>query len=154
MRAADIVTAAVLMAVGGLVMFDAVSLGYDWGTDGPKSGFFPFWLSVAMVLACALLIVQALRQHAGGRPFVTRAQLRPVLAVVVPATAMVALMEVAGLYVAAALYIGFYMRWVGRHRWLTIVVLALGIPIVTFVIFERWFLVPMPKGPLEAWLGL
>ena len=154
MRAADIVTAAVLMAVGGLVMFDAVRLGYDWGTDGPKSGFFPFWLSVVMVLACALLIVQALRQRAGGRPFVTRAQLRPVLAVLVPATAMVALMEVAGLYVAAALYIAFYMRWVGRHRWLTIVVLALGIPIVTFVIFERWFLVPMPKGPLEAWLGL
>ena len=154
MRAADIVTAAVLMAVGGLVMFDAVRLGYDWGTDGPKSGFFPFWLSVAMVLACALLIVQALRRRADGQSFVTREQLRPVLAVLVPATAMVALMEVAGLYVAAALYIAFYMRWVGRHRWLTIVVLALGIPIATFVIFERWFLVPMPKGPLEAWLGL
>ena len=154
MRAADIVTAAVLMAVGGLVMFDAGRLGYDWGTDGPKSGFFPFWLSVAMVLACALLIVQALRRGAGGRSFVTREQLRPVLAVLVPATAMVALTEVAGLYVAAALYIAFYMRWVGRHRWLTIIVLALGIPIATFVIFERWFLVPMPKGPLEAWLGL
>ena len=153
MRAADIVTAAVLMAVGGLVMFDAVRLGYDWGTDGPKSGFFPFWLSVAMVLACALLIVQALRQRGGDRPFVTRAQLRPVLAVLVPATAMVALMEVAGLYVASTLYIAFYMRWVGRHRWATVVVLALGIPIATFVIFERWFLVPMPKGPLEAWLG-
>ena len=25
--------------------------------------------------------------------------------------------------------------------------------VVTFVIFERWFLVPLPKGPLEAWLG-
>ncbi len=62
-------------------------------------------------------------------------------------------MEVAGLYVAAALYIGFYMRWVGRHAWPSIAALALGIPIVTFVIFERWFLVPMPKGPLEAWLG-
>ena len=154
MRAADIVTAAVLMAVGGLVMFDAVRLGYDWGTDGPKSGFFPFWLSVAMVLACALIIVQALRKRADSRPFVTRAQLRPVLAVLVPATAMVALIEVSGLYVASALYIAFYMRWVGRHRWLTIVALSLGIPIVTFVIFERWFLVPMPKGPLEAWLGL
>jgi putative tricarboxylic transport membrane protein len=154
MRAADLVTAAVLMAVGGVVMFDAVRLGYDWGTDGPKSGFFPFWLSVAMVLACALIIVQALRKRADGRPFVTRAQLRPVLAVLVPATAMVALIEVAGLYVASVLYIAFYMRWVGRHRWLTVVVLALGIPIVTFVVFERWFLVPMPKGPLEAWLGL
>jgi hypothetical protein len=153
MRAADLATAAFLMALGGLVIFDAVRLGYDWGTDGPKSGFFPFWLAVAMVAACALIMLQSLRRRAGAT-FVTREQLRPVLAVLVPATAMVAVMEVAGLYVASALYIAFYMRWVGRHRWLTIVVLALGIPITIFVIFERWFLVPMPKGPLEAWLGL
>src|SRR5689334_6769827 len=152
MRAADLATAAFLMALGGLVIFDAVRLGYDWGTDGPKSGFFPFWLAVAMVAACALIMLQSLRQRAGAT-FVTREQLRPVLAVLVPATAMVAVMEVAGLYVASALYIAFYMRWVGRHRWLTIAVLALGIPIATFIIFERWFLVPMPKGPLEAWLG-
>ena len=152
MRAADLATAAVLMALGGLVLFDAVRLGYDWGSDGPKSGFFPFWLAVAMLVACGLIVLQALRQRTD-KAFVTRERLRPVLAVLLPATAMVAVMEVAGLYVASALYIGFYMRWVGRHRWVTIVVLALGIPIATFVVFERWFLVPMPKGPLEAWLG-
>ena len=152
MRAADLATAAVLMALGGLVLFDAVRLGYDWGSDGPKSGFFPFWLAVAMLVACGLIVLQALRQRTD-KAFVTREQLRPVLAVLVPATAMVAITEVAGLYVASALYIGFYMRWVGRHRWLTIVVLSLGIPIATFIVFERWFLVPMPKGPLENWLG-
>jgi putative tricarboxylic transport membrane protein len=152
MRAADIATAVVLMALGGLVIVDAVRLGHDWGSDGPKSGFFPFWLAVVMVATCALILVQAIRTRTA-KPFVTRAQLRPVLSVLLPAAAMVALMEVAGLYVASALYIGFYMRRVGRHRWFTTVVLALGVPIVTFVIFERWFLVPMPKGPLEAWLG-
>jgi hypothetical protein len=25
--------------------------------------------------------------------------------------------------------------------------------VVTFFVFETWFLVPMPKGPVEAWLG-
>ena len=153
MRAADLATAAVLMALGGLVIFDAARLGHDWGSDGPKSGFFPFWLAAAMVVSCAVIFVQALRRRVD-KPFVSRAQLRPVLSVLLPAAAMVAVTEVAGLYVAAALYIGFYMRWVGRHAWPSIAALALGIPIVTFVIFERWFLVPMPKGPLEAWLGL
>jgi len=153
MRAADIITASVLILLGSLVLVDALRLGIGWGTDGPKSGFFPFWLAVVMVATCALILVQAIRTRTA-KPFVTRAQLRPVLSVLLPATAMVAVMEVAGLYVASALYIAFYRRWVGRHRWFTTVVLALGIPIVTFVIFERWFLVPMPKGPLEAWLGL
>jgi hypothetical protein len=30
---------------------------------------------------------------------------------------------------------------------------AIAVPVLPFVIFEQWFLVPMPKGPLEAWLG-
>ena len=152
MRAADLATAAVLMALGGLVLFDAVRLGYDWGSDGPKSGFFPFWLAVAMLVTCGLIILQALRRRTD-KVFVTREQLRPVLAVLVPATAMVAVMEVAGLYVASALYMGFYMRLVGRHRWLTVVAIGVGVPIATFFVFEKWFLVPMPKGPLETWLG-
>ncbi len=66
---------------------------------------------------------------------------------------MVVLMQWIGLYVASALYIGFYMRWIGRHSWLAVVGLAVGVPLVAFIIFEKWFLVPMPKGPLEAWLG-
>jgi len=27
------------------------------------------------------------------------------------------------------------------------------IAVALFLMFERWFLVPLPKGPLEAWLG-
>jgi uncharacterized membrane protein len=66
---------------------------------------------------------------------------------------MVVLIQPAGLYVASALYIGFYMRWGGRHGWTAVVLCAVGIPLVTFLAFEKWFLVPMPKGPLETWLG-
>ncbi len=62
-------------------------------------------------------------------------------------------MHFIGLYLAAALYLAFYMRWVGRHPWSLVLSLAIGIPLVTFLVFEKWFLVPMPKGPLEAWLG-
>ena len=58
-----------------------------------------------------------------------------------------------GLYVASALYLGFYVRAVGRHKWVTALALAIVLPVVTFVLFERWFLVPLPKGPVEAWLG-
>ncbi len=152
MRLADLVTASFLMLLGGVVLFDAARLGIGWGTDGPKSGFFPFWLAVVMMTTCVAIAAQAAWRRAG-TPFVTREQLGPVLKVLWPATAMVAATEVVGLYVASALYIGFYMRWIGRHRWSTVLALALGIPLATFLVFERWFLVPMPKGPLEAWLG-
>ncbi len=140
------------MLLGSVVLFDAVRLGIGWGTDGPKSGFFPFWLAVILIVACGIIILQTFWRSSRD-VFVTREQLGPVLKVLWPATAMVVLTHFVGLYVASALYIGFYMRWVGRHSWLAVVVLSIGIPVATFLTFEQWFLVPMPKGPLEAWLG-
>jgi hypothetical protein len=152
MRAADVLTAVVLMLLGGVVIADAVRLGIGWGTDGPKSGFFPFWLALLMLAACALILVQSVRRKSPV-PFVIREQLGRVLKVLWPAAAAVALMQFVGLYVASALYMAFYMRWVGRHAWLVVIALAVLIPVATFLVFETWFLVPMPKGPLEAWLG-
>jgi hypothetical protein len=152
MRAADVITASILILFGGVVLYDATRLGFGWGTDGPQSGFFPFWLASLMIVCAAAVIVQQARKphHA---PFVAPDKLAPVFKVLWPAAAAVVLMQWIGLYVTSALYLGFYMRWVGRHRWSAILLISLAIPITTFVIFEKWFLVPMPKGPLEAWLG-
>jgi putative tricarboxylic transport membrane protein len=163
MRAADLITTSVLMLVGGVVIVDAVRLGIGWGTEGPRSGFFPFWLATVLVACCAGVLVQAVRRSAT-RPFVTRERLMPVLTMLGPALGFVilttgvtvlgiTLLPAVGLYVAAAIYLAFSMRWLGNHRWSVIALVAIGLPMVTFVIFERWFLVPMPKGPLEAWLG-
>jgi putative tricarboxylic transport membrane protein len=152
MRAAELVTASVLMILGGIVLFDAVRLGFGWGPDGPRSGFFPFWLALIMVVVCVAIIAQAVRR-AENKSFVSREQLGSVLKVLWPALAFVALIRFVGLYVASALYMGFYMRWVGRHSWATVLLLALGVAIGAFLVFEKWFLVPMPKGPLEQWLG-
>jgi putative tricarboxylic transport membrane protein len=152
MRTADLVTAGFLMLIGGLVLFDANRLGFGWGSDGPQSGFLPFWLGVIMIGSCALIVVQAWRRTSQ-KTFVTREQLAPVLKVLWPAVAMVLAMQVVGLYVASAIYMGFYMRWVGRHSWPAVVGLAVGVPLATFLVFEKWFLVPMPKGPIELWLG-
>src|SRR5438309_6265309 len=152
MRVADLVTASVLLLVGGVVVFDAVGIGIGWGTDGPKSGFFPFWLGMLLIAACARIRGQAARRVAA-KPSVRREQLGPVLKVLWPAVALVVLTLSLGLYVSAALYTGFYMRWIGRHSWLAVLAVAVLFPLATFFIFEKWFLVPMPKGPLEAWLG-
>jgi hypothetical protein len=152
MRAADIVTASFLMVFGGVVLFDAIRLGFRWGTDGPQSGFFPFLLATILLAACGAITVQAVRRKSD-TPFVTREQLGPVLKVLWPAAAMVLLIHFIGLYVASALYLGFYMRWAGRHSWISSVGVAVSVPLLIFLVFEKWFLVGLPKGPLEAWLG-
>src|SRR5262245_51584394 len=152
MRAADLTTAAVLIAGGLLVLWDALRLGVGWGTDGPKSGFFPFWLAVVMIAACAGIVVQAWRR-AHREPFVSREALGPVIKVLAPAIGFVLAMQFLGFYVAAALYMALYMRWIGRYGWGLVALVSLAFPIATFWVFELWFLVPLPKGPVEAWLG-
>ena len=152
MRAAEFVTASILILLGGVVLFDAVRIGFGWGPDGPRSGFFPFWLALIMVVNCAVILAQS-ALGGRGKIFVSREQLGPVLKVLWPATAAVALMHFVGLYVASTLYMAFYMRWVGRHSWMAVVAIAIGLSVGSFLVFEKWFLVPMPKGPLEQWLG-
>lgn len=152
MRTADLTTAAVLMAGGLLVIWDSLRLGIGWGTDGPKSGFFPFWLAALLIACCLGISAQALLRGARG-PFVKREAILPVLKMLLPSAGFVLGTQFIGLYVATALYMGFYMRWIGRYSWVAVVVVSVAFPVVTFLVFEKWFLVPMPKGPLETWLG-
>ncbi len=152
MRTADLTTAMVLMAGGSLVIWDSLRLGIGWGTDGPKSGFFPFWLAVALFACCLGIVAQALRRGDRSR-FLKREAIRPVLQMLLPAAGFVLATQFVGLYVATAAYMAFYMRWIGRYSWAAVVVMSIAFPVVTFLVFEKWFLVPMPKGPLETWLG-
>jgi hypothetical protein len=76
------------------------------------------------------------------------------MSVVVPTAIYVGSMPFIGLYVASMVFIAWFMRWLGNYRWLTTLAIAVGMPVVTYLVFERWFLVPLPKGPLEEWLGL
>ena len=41
----------------------------------------------------------------------------------------------------------------GRFRWSMIVIVSIAVPLALFLLFEIWFLVPLPKGPLEDFLG-
>jgi putative tricarboxylic transport membrane protein len=55
--------------------------------------------------------------------------------------------------VAAAIFILGFMLLIGRENFFKAVTVSIGVPLMLFFVFERWFLVPLPKGPLEAWLG-
>ena len=72
----------------------------------------------------------------------------------VPTTVYVFAVPVLGMYVSSGLLIGVFMKWLGRYSWPMVLAIAIGVPVITYVLFERWFLVPLPKGPLEDWLGL
>ena len=148
MRQAEVGFALTLLGLAVLVAVGSLQLDIGWGLNGPKGGFFPFWLAVGLALCCAVILVQARlsTSQASMQPLVRPGGWMPILKVAGPATAMVALTEMIGLYPAAALYIGLYMRWIGKHHWLLVLAVSIGVPLSSYLIFDKWFLIPMPKG--------
>jgi putative tricarboxylic transport membrane protein len=156
MRKADIGFALLLLGLAVLVAWESLKLDIGWGLNGPEGGFFPFWLAVGLGVCCLVVLAQALRSASPAvqQPLVRPRGWMPILKVALPATAMVALTEMVGLYPAAALYIGVYMRWIGKHHWLLVLAVSLGVPLCSYAIFDIWFLIPMPKGRWGEHLGL
>lgn len=153
-RRADIVVAAIIAAVGGIVIMDSLRLGMGWSEYGPESGYFPFYIGVAMVIASlGTIVLTVLGRGGSDGSFVERTQLRDVMKVLIPSAVFVAMIGVIGIYVSSALFIGAFMRWLGRFPWPTIAAVSILVPFSLFLLFEVWFLVPLPKGPVEDFFG-
>jgi hypothetical protein len=152
-RTVDIVVAALLVGVGAVVMWDSARVGASWASDGPEAGYFPFYVGLIILLSSIANLVVAVLGRGPGGGFVERGQLLSVIKVLVPAGLFVAFVGWLGIYVSAAIYISIFMAWLGRYRPWVIAPVAIGVPLVLFALFEIWFLVPLPKGPLEAALG-
>ncbi len=135
-----------------IVIVGSLKVGIGWGAEGPMAGFFPFYVGVMILIASAVNLVQALPQSREDL-FSEWGQLRQVAFVLIPTAIYVALIPSVGLYVMSIVLIAFFMRWLGKYGWPLIAAIAIGVPVITFIIFEKWFLVPLPKGPIENLLG-
>ncbi len=150
----EVGVAVFLFAVAVLVIVDSVRVGTGWSDDGPRPGDFPFYIGLLLAGAAAWTLVGQLRRWRSDRKaFATRAQLGLVVAVFVPMVVYVAAIFLVGIYVASALLIGYFMRRYGKYGWLATACVSIGVPVALFLVFERWFLVLLPKGPLERLLG-
>jgi putative tricarboxylic transport membrane protein len=153
-RTMELSVAGVFMALACLIMWDNWRLGAQWGSDGPGAGYFPFRIGAIMFVVSAVTFVLHLPDLGSAQTsFVDRSQFKMVLKVLVPTVIFVALIPLTGIYVAAAIFIAFFMLWLGRYRLALVVPVAIGVPAFLFLTFEVWFLVPLPKGPLESAFG-
>lgn len=154
-RTLELVVAALAFALGAIAAYDGSRIGSGWGIEGPQAGYFPFYIGLIICFSSATIFVRALWDRAKAREmFVSRGQIVLVLKMLVPSILYVIGIGLLGIYVSSTLYIGFFMIWLGRYTWVKMVPVALGVSVVFFLLFEVWFKVPLPKGPLEALLGL
>lgn len=155
--AVEAATSLLLAGIGAAAMWDSRRIGAGWGAEGPQSGYFPFWLGAVLLAASlgnlALALRGARRPSKGNGLFVTWPQLRLVLSVLLPTAIYVAAIPFTGLYAASAALVAWFMIRLGGFRWWVAAASGVATALVAFVVFETWFLVALPKGPIETWLG-
>ena len=154
-RWAELCVALLFVLAGAIVIIDSIRVGIDWADDGPRAGYFPFYIGWLLTFAGLYVTVETLLRwkKIGNATFVTGERLKPVLLMLLPSIAFVVLIAWLGIYVAAFIYIGAFMLWQGKYGLLPALAVSAGLPIVLFLVFEKWFLVPLPKGPIENMLG-
>lgn len=153
-RTMNIVVSVALIIVAIVVMISSYRLGAGWAKDvGPDSGYFPFYVALFMFIASGVTLLQNLLKRSPEGSFIAHGELMMVLQVLIPMTVFVVLSIYIGIYISTFLFIGFFMTWHGRYPFYKTIPVAVLVPVALFIIFEIWFLVPLPKGPFEAWLG-
>src|SRR5262245_31556168 len=153
-RGAEIGVAAVTGVFGIIIMIGSLQAGINWGVEGPKAGFFPFYVGLIIVGCSIINLVQMMMTTPSDKLFADWSQLRSVMSVVVPTAIYVAVLPLIGIYISSMLLIGAFMKWLGRYNWGITLAIAIGVPVIAYLLFEKWFLVPLPKGPLEFYFGL
>jgi hypothetical protein len=163
-RTMEIVVALLLLGGAAIVVSDSMRLGFGWEEGvGPAPGYYPFWVAVILGVSSLVTLVTAVLGRGSGEVFVAVRPFGRVMAVLLPALAYVALiggigigpidLPGLGIYVSSAIFIFAFMLAVGRESILKALGVAAVVPVALFFMFEKWFLVPLPKGPLEAMLG-
>jgi hypothetical protein len=162
-RTMEIVIALLLIVAAAIAITDSIRLGFGWTSDGPAPGFFPFWIGTLLAGSSIINLIKAIPDPEGAESFVSWPAFGRVMAVVIPTLLYIAAIGGVslgrfqvpgiGIYAASALFIALFMTIIGRQNIFKAVVVGAGVTLALFLMFERWFLVPLPKGPIEAMLG-
>lgn len=151
----EIATALVIVVFASVVMISNYELGAGWDSSGPQSGYFPFYIGVILFISgMSILVSELIKGSAADHgSFVDGNPFRRVLRILIPTIIYAVAIGYIGIYVATAVFIGTFMVWLGRYRVIVAAAFGVGIALALFLTFEVWFLVPLPKGPLEALFG-
>jgi len=139
-RVVDVTVSLLLLVLAAMLGFDNWRTGIAWDSTGPQAGYFPFYLSVILAGASLYGLVAAfLSRTEASETFVTRAQLRRVMAVFVPTLLFCLATQFLGFYVASFFLIAAFMMMVGKIVLCISLLSAFLFKAIMFVTFELSF---------------
>jgi putative tricarboxylic transport membrane protein len=127
-------------------------------------GFYPTLVLVFLVVSCALLVVQDAFAQRRPAPTVAESQTAPagpprayglVAVAFVTVAAYIALVPLLGFRIATALFVAAFQLVLERpstpRQWLALAAVAVGTSAVTYLVFDQYLTVLLPRGTWTGW---
>lgn len=151
MRLGEIVTAGILALLSIYLMWKSTELniGYISG-EGPGGGAWPFWLSGIMLICTGLIAINWARRSSppsqSTEPALDSEGRKMLVFVGGGIFGFIALTNIISMYGAMAVFLFYYLWFLGRHTILLSLVISTVTPIVFFFFFEALMRITLPKG--------
>jgi hypothetical protein len=163
MRRAEFVTAIILGLLSAYLMWKSGE-GPEWDTEyvhwsntgvnidgsGPGKGFWPFYLALGMLVSCVWIIINAIRRTSppsqSDEPFMDGYATKMLLFVGGGLIGFLLLIEWFSMYVGIAIFMFYYMVFLGRHPLLLSIVTSLVTPFWLYLFFDIVMTKVQPKG--------
>lgn len=144
---AALVIAALLAALGLLLVVQGAGIEEKGGYAGVGSGDLPRFLGYGMMVLAAAHVFSAFR-YAGGA--VMRPQIVPVLWVVAGLTLQVFLLRPLGFSIASGLLFAFTAAGFGKRNLALTIPMGIGLALAIYGVFDQLLRLRLPPGFLET----
>lgn len=151
MRLGEIITAGIMALLSIYMMWKSTELeiGYIAG-EGPGGGFWPFWLAAIMLVCTGFIAFNWVRRSSppsqSEEVLLDRYGKKMLVLVGGGLLGFIALVDIISMYGAMAVFLLYYLRFLGRHSWTLTLILTTSLPIGFFFFFEGLMRVTLPKG--------
>ena len=129
------------------------NIGINVNNEGPGSGFWPFWLSLAMLISSFVVMINCMLkrtpQSRSFEQYLDDYGKRMFVLVGGGLIVFLFLIKFIGFYGAMPLFLIYYIVFLGKHPWWVAIAIGLALPIFCFFFFDVAMRIVLPKGYLE-----
>ena len=168
MRIAELV-AAILIALFSIYLMWKSGEGPSWDPDavrfaniginvdntGPGSGFWPFWLSAAMLISSLVVIfnwhLRRTPESRSSEQFLDSYGKSMLVKIGGGLFVFLFLIRFIGFYGAIPIFLFYYIYFLGKHRLVTSLLISIAVPVFCFFFFDVAMRIVLPKGYLDDW---
>ena len=131
------------------VVADDLTIGWLEGR-GPGAGMWPFWLSAGMALTSLWTIARWFRgitaESRNLEPYIDPETVFMVGITIAAIFGLLLLTSVIGLYFSMMLFLLFYVKAIGRHKWPITITVVIAMPVAIYMLFEVALNKYLPRG--------